>query len=53
MAKQCHQCKGLGKMKCPRCDATGKLNGKDKCYHCQGKRYVTCTLCGGKGKIED
>jgi hypothetical protein len=44
--------KGLGKMKCPRCDATGVLNGKHKCYHCQGERYVLCTLCRGKGKID-
>jgi DnaJ-class molecular chaperone len=39
-------------MKCPRCDATGKIQ-KKICYYCQGYRYVTCILCRGKKEIDD
>ncbi len=52
MAHICRNCKGEGKVVCPRCVGDGKIQG-ETCYYCQGEKTVECKACDGTGIVED
>ena len=52
MSHRCKCCGGRGKVRCPRCEGDGTIQGS-KCYYCQGEGEVKCKACDGKGEVED
>lgn len=49
----CPDCKGEGRLPCPRCNATGKVAayGGVPCGQCNGAGKIRCEKCKGRGKI--
>jgi RecJ-like exonuclease len=49
----CLDCKGEGKLPCPRCKGTGKVEsyGGVPCGQCNGTGKIHCEKCKGRGKL--
>jgi len=55
IVKQCHKCRGMGTLKCPKCTGSGRLgtisaeqtSNSGLCNSCHGKGETTCPLCIG------
>lgn len=52
MEHLCENCKGSGRVVCPRCGGDREIQGVS-CYYCKGDRFVECPACNGTGRVSD